>query len=155
MASSTPSDQSVTEAVSDPANAEAVEAATRPSAGEGIAVRLAERLGSVARAAAVFGEAVTREGVTVIPVARAGAGFGGGSGGDAEHGSGEGGGGGVLVTPIGWIEISDAGSRFRPLGSRVQWGAGMIAGTAVLGAILLRSRRPAPPRGWRLRMPRR
>jgi Sporulation protein YtfJ (Spore_YtfJ) len=152
MASSTRSDQSVNEAVSDAANAEAVEAATRQPAGEGIAVRLAERLGSVARAAAVFGEPVTREGVTVIPVARARAGFGGGSGGDAEHGSGEGRGGGVLVTPIGWIEISDAGSRFRPLVNRLRWSAGTIAGTAVLGAILLRGRRPAAQRGWRLRM---
>src|SRR6266542_1616351 len=118
MARFTPSDQSIADTVEDPANAEAVDEATRPAAGEAIAERLAERFGSIARASAVFGEPVVREGITVIPVARARTGFGGGSGGDAEHGAGEGGGGAAMVTPVGWIEITDSGSRFRRLVNR-------------------------------------
>ncbi|HSS75824.1 MAG TPA: hypothetical protein VLV54_03680 [Thermoanaerobaculia bacterium] len=41
--------------------------------------RLAEKLGVTARAATVFGEAVERDGMTVIPVAKARRGLGGGS----------------------------------------------------------------------------
>ena len=41
---------------------------------------MAEKLGAVAKAATVFGEPVERDGVTVIPVAKARWGFGGGAG---------------------------------------------------------------------------
>jgi len=62
---------------------------------------MAEKLGAVARAATVFGEPVERDGVTVIPVAKARWGFGGGAGqrqddgagGRQEDGAGGGGGG--------------------------------------------------------------
>ena len=70
---------------------------------------LAERLGAVAAARAVFSDPVERDGVTVIPVARVRWGFGAGGGtggleGTKEHGEG---GGGVSASPLGYIEISE------------------------------------------------
>lgn len=82
---------------------------------------VAEKLGAVARAATVFGEPVEREGITVIPVAKARWGFGGGAGqrkhedGAEEEQEGAGGGGGVYVTPVGFIEIKDQAANFRPI----------------------------------------
>ena len=79
--------------------------------------RIGRAVGKRAQASAVFGEAVQREGVTVIPVARARFGFGGGGGtGPAEEqgqGSGSGGGGGGAVSPVGFIEIRDGGASFK------------------------------------------
>ena len=95
--------------------------------------RLADKLGSSAHSAAVFGQPVERDGVTVIPVAKARWGFGGGGGrplvqpGETppppgaepgeRHGGrqGEGtrGGGGVAVAPVGFIEVRADGARFR------------------------------------------
>jgi uncharacterized spore protein YtfJ len=74
--------------------------------------RIGETVGQRAQASAVFGEPVEREGLTVIPVARARFGFGGGGGSgerEGEEGSGGGGGGGASVTPIGFIEVHDGG----------------------------------------------
>ena len=74
--------------------------------------RIAHTVGQRAQASAVFGEPVQREGLTVIPVARARFGFGGGGGAGSrqgEEGSGGGGGGGASVTPIGFIELRDSG----------------------------------------------
>jgi uncharacterized spore protein YtfJ len=78
--------------------------------------RFADKLGVTARAATVFGEAVERDGVTVIPVARAKWGLGGG-GGHRRPGAqeGMGGGGGVTVAPVGYIEVKDGQSSFRPI----------------------------------------
>jgi uncharacterized spore protein YtfJ len=82
---------------------------------------IAEKLGAVARAATVFGEPVERDGVTVIPVAKARWGFGGGAGQRKDEGGagkqedGAGGGGGVQVTPVGFIEIKNSGANFRPI----------------------------------------
>ena len=63
-------------------------------------------------ARAVYGEPVTAAGITVVPVATVTSAFTGGGGG----GPGGGGGGvsGGLVRPAGYIEISDAGSRWVP-----------------------------------------
>lgn len=78
--------------------------------------RIGEAVGGAARASTVFGEPVVRDGITVIPVAKARFGFGGG-GGAGEHGgdegSGGGGGGGALVSPVGYIEVRDGGTRFK------------------------------------------
>lgn len=81
---------------------------------------LAERLGAVAAARAVFSDPVEREGVTVIPVARVRWGFGAGGGtggleGTKEHGEGGGGGGGVSASPLGYIEISEEGASFHEI----------------------------------------
>ncbi|HEX7330748.1 MAG TPA: spore germination protein GerW family protein [Pyrinomonadaceae bacterium] len=82
---------------------------------------MAEKLGAVARAATVFGDPVERDGITVIPVAKARWGFGGGAGQRRQEGSGgthedgAGGGGGVQVTPVGFIEIKHNEANFRPI----------------------------------------
>ena len=82
---------------------------------------MAEKLGAVARAATVFGEPVERDGITVIPVAKARWGFGGGAGQRKDEGAGgkqedgAGGGGGVQVTPVGFIEIKNHEANFRPI----------------------------------------
>lgn len=96
--------------------------------------RLADRLGVAAKAATVFGEAVERDGVTVIPVAKARWGLGAG-GGHQRPGTREGigGGGGVIVAPVGYIEIKDGASRFRQI-----WDPAAAAGLALAaGALLL------------------
>ncbi len=137
-------DQSVSDVVNDPAHAEAAEEATRPPAADGVILKLAERVGTIARASTVFGEPVERAGLTVIPVARVRSGFGGGSGGDEKGGTGEGGGGGAMVTPIGWIEITDSESRFRPLvsrGQRISGRFGLLAFVAIVLGVLLGGRR--------------
>jgi uncharacterized spore protein YtfJ len=78
--------------------------------------RIAQTVGRQAQVSAVFGEPVEREGLTVIPVARARFGFGGGGGSgshEGDEGSGGGGGGGGLVTPVGYIEVRDGSAEFK------------------------------------------
>ena len=75
---------------------------------------MVEKLGAVARAATIFAEPVERGGVTVIPVAKARWGFGGGAGHRKDE-DGAGGGGGVQVTPVGFIEIKNGQTEFRPI----------------------------------------
>ena len=96
---------------------------------------MAEKLGAVAKAATVFGEPVERDGVTVIPVAKARWGFGGGAGRSKDE-DGAGGGGGVTVTPVGFIEITNHEANFRPI--RTVSLARIIAG-GVVSLFLLRS----------------
>jgi uncharacterized spore protein YtfJ len=72
---------------------------------------------------ACFGEPVTVEGRTVIPVARIGYGFGMGMGqGPAAEGDeegveepGTGGGGGVTASPLAVIEVTSTGTRVEPV----------------------------------------
>ena len=85
--------------------------------------RLADRLGVTANARTVYGDAVEREGVTVIPVAKVSFGFGGGGGIQGAR-EGSGGGGGLRAEPLGYIEIKNGeqgsgayGSRARPFHS--------------------------------------
>ena len=116
---------------------EAVEAAQRagdPTAIDGFVERMAERVGGKASVRAVFGDAIERDGITVIPVAKVRWGFGGGAGrgpvavgpgipgegasnGDdpGMSGSGTGGGGGATAEPIGYLEIGPDGANFRPI----------------------------------------
>jgi uncharacterized spore protein YtfJ len=80
--------------------------------------RLAERMGSRADAATVFGTPVERAGVTVIPVARVrymiGGGGGSGHGQDGQgEGEGGGGGGGLSATPMGYIEVAGGEAIFK------------------------------------------
>ena len=94
---------------------------------------MAEKLGAVAQAATVFGQPVERDGITVIPVAKARWGFGGGAGQRKDQGvggtqeDGAGGGGGVQVTPVGFIEIKNHEANFRPI--RTVSPAWIIAGS--------------------------
>jgi uncharacterized spore protein YtfJ len=97
--------------------------------------RLATRTAGSARASSVFGEAVKRDGVTVIPVARARFGFGGG---------GRGGGGGARVTPLGYIQVDSSGAGFHPIvppGRLLVVAAGAAAAGLALGFALRRRRR--------------
>jgi hypothetical protein len=78
--------------------------------------RIAELLGGKASVAAVFGEPIEREGVTVIPVASTAYGFGGGTGSESDtEKSGDGGGGGGTARPIGFIEIAGGTAVFKPI----------------------------------------
>jgi uncharacterized spore protein YtfJ len=98
--------------------------------------QLAKTIGAHSHADTIFGAPVTRDGVTVIPVARviggfaAGTGSGGGQNNSSDNsgsststnqepragaGGGIGGGGGFMVTPVGMIEIRPEGARFRKL----------------------------------------
>ena len=81
---------------------------------EGIAARL-----QTTGARTVYGEPVTAEGRTIVPVARVSYGFGCGGGsstnGSSSPGSGgegAGGGGGVRAVPAGFIEITHDRARF-------------------------------------------
>lgn len=101
---------------------------------------MAEKLGALAQAATVFGEPVERDGITVIPVAKARWGFGGGGGqrkdqsGGGTQEDGAGGGGGVQVSPVGFIEIQNHGANFRPIRT-VSFGW-IIAGS-ILGLLMV------------------
>ena len=85
-------------------------------AGSSVADRLIDRLGPMLAAERVFGEAVERDGVTVIPVAslRAGGGGGGGDGAEGGAGAGEGAGFGVIARPAGAYVIEEGTVHWEP-----------------------------------------
>lgn len=116
----------------------AVEAQQRSELVNELLDRIGQTVGQRAQASTVFGDAVEREGVTVIPVAKARFGFGGGGGAgtrDEGEGSGGGGGGGVAVSPIGYIELHDRSAQFKrittPTDLLALVAAGAIAATAI------------------------
>jgi uncharacterized spore protein YtfJ len=87
-----------------------------PALADELLRRIGDTVGDKAKAATVFGEPVEREGITVIPVARARFGFGGGGGAgvqEGKEGSGGGGGGGAMVSPVGYIEVREGAARYR------------------------------------------
>lgn len=99
--------------------------------------RIADIIQVNANARQVFGEPVERDGTTIIPVARVQWGFGGGGlgRGPAERG---GGGGGARANAIGYIELRDGESQFRPIydpgaiGALIAIGAaGILAGFVI------------------------
>ena len=101
--------------------------------------RIGEKVGDRAKVSTVFGEPVEREGITVIPVARARFAFGGGGGGgsyDGDGGSGGGGGGAAVVSPAGYIEICDGGARFRRIAGATD--VLVLGAAAALAALALR-----------------
>lgn len=118
-------------------------------AADALLEHLADRLGGSASVTAVYGEPVTTDGVTVIPVAKVSFGFGGGAGRAVEGGgAGDGGAGagGVEAKPLGYIEIRDGGATYKPI--RETWGdvvlplVALLAGAAVPTAVwALRRRR--------------
>ena len=87
-----------------------------PAAGGRVGLALRSVVDRVQGARLCYGEPVTSEGRTVIPVARVSARGGLGFGGDEADGGGGGGGGGKLsATPVGYIEITADGTRFTPI----------------------------------------
>lgn len=94
----------------------------------------------------VYGEPITAQGKTVIPVAKIVYGYGGGGGtggvGDTKaRGEGGGGGGGARAIPVGVIEVSDQPTRFVAITSRKKL-AGAVAAGVALGILFgLRRRR--------------
>jgi uncharacterized spore protein YtfJ len=118
---------------------------------DGFIERMAERLGGKASVRAVFGKPVTRDGLTIIPVARVRWVFGGGAGsslvavgpgkdGDAPGtptSSGSGGGGGMTADPVGYLEIGPDGASFIPITPVMPSPALILAGGAT-AALLLR-----------------
>jgi uncharacterized spore protein YtfJ len=104
-----------------------------------------EPLTRTASVNAVYGEAISANDKTIIPVARICYGFGGGRGrkhhdGDSPEGEGEGGGGGVYAVPIGVVEVSDTGTRFVALHDKRKL-AGVLMLGFCLGAFWARLRR--------------
>src|SRR5512132_1630137 len=94
--------------------------------------RVGQTVGERAHVSTVFGEAVEREGVTVIPVAKARFGFGGGGGrgkrSEEEQGAGGGGGGGVAVSPIGYIALRGGSAEFKRITTSRDLAALVVAG---------------------------
>ncbi len=79
----------------------------------------------------VYGEAISANGKTIIPVARVAYGFGGGRGrkpGDSDPQEGEGGGGGVYAVPVGVLEVTETQTRFIALIDKRR-----LAGAALIG----------------------
>ncbi|UOG73221.1 hypothetical protein MTX78_13920 [Hymenobacter tibetensis] len=109
---------------------------TLPTASPSLVERLAQQLTSAVTAQTVYGTPVKQDGITVIPVARAVYGFGGGGGTDGAEATGSGGGAGVSITPVGYIEIAQGRTRFRPIRSSV---VPLVAVSGIVALLLLRS----------------
>lgn len=113
--------------------------------------KVTERLETSASVKTVYGEPLSIEGKTIIPVAkvRYGFGAGGGSGvtvgedyesGASAEGYGGGGGGGIEVTPIGIIEITAGETRFIPFQEKRRIIRVLVIG-ALIALFLLRRRK--------------
>jgi uncharacterized spore protein YtfJ len=94
---------------------------------------LKESILSQASVKAVYGEPISAQGKTVIPVAKIMYGYGAGAGtggvGDSSaRGEGGGGGGGVRAIPVGVVEISDQQTRFVPITDRKKLTGAVLAG---------------------------
>jgi uncharacterized spore protein YtfJ len=114
--------------------------ATAATPAQSLLERLGQQLSTTATAQAVYGTPVERDGITVISVARARYGFGGGGGGGTQPndaaGAGLGAGAGMSLTPVGYIELREGRSRFRPIRSSV---VPLVAVSGAIAWLLLRS----------------
>ena len=84
----------------------------------------------------IYGEPITAQGKTIIPVAKVVYGYGGGAGtggvGDTTaKGEGGGGGGGARAIPVGVVEVSDQPTRFVPITDRKKLGAAVMLGVGL------------------------
>ena len=94
---------------------------------------LKESILTQANVKAVYGEPITTQGKTIVPMAKIVYGYGAGTGtggiGDSRaRGEGGGGGGGARVVPVGVIEISDQQTRFVPITDRKKLTGALMAG---------------------------
>jgi len=114
--------------------------ATAATPAQSLLERLGQQLSTTATAQAVYGTPVERDGLTVIPVAQVRYGFGGGGGGGTKAsqaaGAGLGAGAGVSLTPVGYIELREGRSRFRPIRPSV---VPLVAVSGAIAWLLLRS----------------
>ncbi|MCU1296940.1 MAG: hypothetical protein JWO91_1218 [Acidobacteriaceae bacterium] len=106
---------------------------------------LKESILSQASVKAIYGEPISANGKTIIPVAKIAYGYGagagtGGVGSSSARGEGGGGGGGVRAVPVGVIEVSSERTRFVPISDRKKQFAVLLAGIG-LGMWLDRRRR--------------
>jgi uncharacterized spore protein YtfJ len=95
---------------------------------------------------AIYGEPISAQGKTVIPVAKLMYGYGagagtGGVGNSSAQGEGGGGGAGVRTIPVGVIEITDQQTRFLPITSRKKLTGAVLVGILVGISLSLRKRR--------------
>jgi uncharacterized spore protein YtfJ len=84
----------------------------------------------------IYGEPISAQGKTIIPVAKIMYGYGAGAGsggvGDTSaRGEGGGGGGGVRAVPVGVIEVSDQQTRFVPITDRRKLTSAVLAGIGI------------------------
>ncbi len=112
------------------------EISSLPESARPLVSQLAEEIGRHANAAMVYGTPVERGNVTVIPVARVRYGFGGGD----HNRQDSGGGGGVSASPIGYVEITNSSTRFRPIFDPTTI-APIIAACGLAGMLLLKGLR--------------
>ena len=101
--------------------------------GQALLQSLKESIVTQANVKAVYGEPITAQGKTVVPVAKIIYGYGAGAGtagvGDSRaRGEGGGGGGGARAIPVGVIEISDQPTRFVPISDRKKLTGAVVAG---------------------------
>lgn len=73
---------------------------------------IVERLQQSASVESVYGNPIESDQRTVIPVARVAYGFGSGGNETEDEDGGFGGGGGLAASPVGALEITDAGTRY-------------------------------------------
>ncbi len=86
----------------------------------------------------LFGDPITSQGKTIIPVAKVAYGFGVGAGNArGQENAGGGGGGGVHALPLGVVEITPERTRFIPISDRKKLAGAALAGV-VLGRFFLR-----------------
>jgi uncharacterized spore protein YtfJ len=100
--------------------------------------QIGQTVGQKANVSSVFGEPIEREGLTVIPVAKARFGFGGGGGSgsrEGDEGGGGGGGGGALVSPIGYIELHEGSAEFKRISTPLDFLALVAAASVIAVAV--------------------
>lgn len=107
------------------------------SAGKGEFIgQLVEKFGTKATVKTVYGDPIEHGEMMIIPVATVLYGAGGGEG-DKNGYGGAGGGGGIKVTPIGYIELKNGESKFRPIRNLATTIAFILAG-GIAGVLLMR-----------------
>jgi uncharacterized spore protein YtfJ len=108
-----------------------------PHRAEDLLSRLGEQVATRYAATTVFGTPVERGAVTIVPVASSRFGFGAGFGEDRpKDQDGGGGGAGGTVVPLGYVELTDARSRFVPVIHPARMLA-LIAGAILAGLLIL------------------
>jgi len=100
--------------------------------------RVAEKMGAHASAKAVYADPVEHDGVTIIPVAKLRWGFGGGIG-RKKGKRGQGGGGGMQAAPLGYIEMKEGRTEYKPIRDPITLvpilAVGSLAGWVILRAV--------------------